>query len=192
MKILCDCDGVLTDFVGLVIDYLQNTYGMRVRREAIDQWDCFAAVGCGDEWPRFHVACDALELCARMSELPEARSLWAAVLRTDPAAYVCTTPMTVGWLGQRAEWLRSFGVPLARQIQCHDKAMLARRDVVLIDDKAENCEAFVRAGNRAFCIATPYNAHLHSLTGRGRGMNSAMIPRGTHAECVAWLGAGCP
>lgn len=185
VRILCDCDGVLSDFVGAVIDYVARTYGMRVCREAIDKWDCFAAVGCGGEWPRFHTACDELQLCRRMAELPGARELWSAVLAADPDARVCTTPMTPKWLTQRAEWLIEFGVPLVSQIQVHGKEALARAGVILIDDRAENCEAFVRAGGRAYCIATPYNAHLDELT---HDMALVVRPqRGTHAECVAWL-----
>lgn len=189
LRIFVDCDGVLSDFVGCVLDYLaRNTPLTQVQREAIDQWDCFAAVGCCEHWRYFSEQCDKLELCRTMRELPGARELWAECQRLGEAR-VLTTPMTVAWLSQRAAWLEAFGVPLGAQIQIGKnacKSLLAGDALdgldepgrVLIDDKAENCEAFQRAGGWAFCLAAPYNAHV-----------SPEIPRGTHAEAIEWLRA---
>jgi hypothetical protein len=187
LRIFVDCDGVLSDFVGCVLDYLaRNTPLTQVRREAIDQWDCFAAVGCAEQWPYFSKACDQLDLCRNMRELPGARELWAECLRLSAGqARVLTTPMTVAWLSQRAAWLEAFGIPLGQQIQI-GKSLLSG-DVLdgvgeygrlLIDDKPENCEAFQRAGGWAFCLAAPYNTHV-----------SADIPRGDHAQAIEWLRA---
>lgn len=186
LRIFVDCDGVLADFVGAVLDYLaRNTPLTQVRREAIDRWDCFAAVGCAEQWPYFSKACDQLDLCRNMRELPGARELWAECLRLSAGqARVLTTPMTVAWLSQRAAWLESFGIPLGAQIQIGKSAckslLVNETDTgcVLIDDKVENCEAFQRAGGWAFCIAAPYNAHV-----------SPHVPRGTHAEAIEWLRA---
>jgi 5'(3')-deoxyribonucleotidase len=182
LRIFVDCDGVLADFVGAVLDYLaRNTPLTQVRREAIDQWDCFAAVGCSEHWAFFRDQCDKLNLCRSMAELPGARELWAECQRLGEAR-VLTTPMTVAWLSQRAAWLEAFGIPLGQQIQIGKdacKSLLVSKDFnLLIDDKAENCEAFQRAGGWAFCLAAPYNAHV-----------SPEIPRGTHAEAIEWLRA---
>ena len=104
-----------------------------------------------------------------------------AELRRLGDVRVCTTPMTVAWLSQRAAWLVEFGVPLNEQIQWCDKHELVPAYDVLIDDKAENCIAFAAAGGVAFCIATPYNTTL------ANGSETSAIKRGTHAECLAWL-----
>jgi 5'(3')-deoxyribonucleotidase len=82
--------------------------------------------------------------------------------------------MNAAWLTQRAEWLEAFGVPLDQQIHTHCKHALSGTWDILIDDRAENCEAFERAGGRAFCIATPYNTQCTTV-------------RGTHDECLRWL-----
>lgn len=177
MRILCDVDGVLSDFVGLILEYAHRVTGAMFRREAVDRWDCFAAIGMHDRWPAFRTWCDATEACREMAELPGAREFYAE-LRHLGTVRVCTTPMTVEWLSQRAAWLEGFGVPLKEQIQAHDKQELAGAYDVLIDDRVENCEAFVRAGGRAFCLAAPYNTAL---------ADSPTIPRGTHLECLAWL-----
>lgn len=185
LRIYVDCDGVLADFVGLILDYLaRNTPLTHVRREAINQWDCFAAVGCAEHWPFFRQQCDQLDLCCAMREMPGARDLWAECQRLGDAR-VLTTPMTVAWLSQRAAWLEAFGVPLGRQIQIGSascKSLLVGGDCetydLLIDDKAENCEAFQRAGGWAFCLSAAYNTHV-----------SPDIPRGDHAQAIEWLRA---
>jgi 5'(3')-deoxyribonucleotidase len=183
LRILCDVDGVLADFVGLILDYVQKNTGLSYRPEAVDQWDMLQCLGLGDHWTYFRTQCDELALCRTMRPLPGARAFYAELEQIAGAANVrvCTTPMTPAWLTQRAEWLVEFGVPFERQIQIRDKHELAREDLVLIDDKAENCTAFVKAGGRAFCVATPYNTHLAELH------YGNDVPRGTHAECLAWL-----
>lgn len=187
LRILCDVDGVLADFVGLVQDYVQRNTGMSVRREAIDQWDCFAAVNLREHWPYFRRQCDELGLCRSMRLMPGAKQLWAAILAIDPKAKVCTTPMTVAWLSQRAAWLEAeMSIPLAQQWHGHGKEDLTRPEGwavgfdILIDDKVENCEDFAHAGGYAFCIAAPYNTHV------GRELD---IPRGDWRACVEWLRA---
>lgn len=178
MRILCDVDCVLADFAGLVLDYVQRNTGLSYRPEALDDWDMLGCLGLGDHWPYFRAQCDSLGLCRTMRPLPGARAFYAELERIAGAGAVkvCTTPMTPGWLTQRAEWLVEFGVPLEHHIQIHHKEDLAGAWDVLIDDKAENCEAFVSAGGWAFCIAYPHNVHV-----------SPDVPRGTHAECLAWL-----
>jgi hypothetical protein len=186
LKILCDCDGILADFVGMVLTYVERNTGMRPLREAIDQWDCFAALNMRDHWPAFRSQCDALEMCLRAEALPGAREFYAG-LRACGDVRVCTTPMTVAWLSQRAAWLEAFGVPLGEQIQCAEKEALAAPGVVLIDDRAENCVAFVSAGGSAFCIATPYNTHLVCVD--AKHAPGARLVRGTHDECLVWVRA---
>jgi 5'(3')-deoxyribonucleotidase len=174
-RILCDVDGVLADFVGLVLDYVQRNVGLHYSREAIDAWDCFAVLGIPEHWPYFRTQCDELQLCRSMRPIPGASEFYAALGQIGEVR-VCTSPMTPAWLSQRAEWLVEFGIPMRDHIHAHDKHELHPAYDVLIDDRTENCEAFERAGGRAFCIATPYNANVSTR-------------RGTHAECLAWLRA---
>lgn len=190
LRILCDVDGVLADFVGLVLDYVQRNTGLSYLHSAVDQWDCLGALGLADHWPYFRAQCDELGLCRTMRELPGARAFYAELGRLGTVR-VCTSPMTCAWYSQRAEWLVAFGVPIADHLFVHDKHDLAGSWDVLIDDKAENCEAFAQAGGVAWCIATPYNAHVRvgfmSLPGGPSSPGSCEVRRGTHAECLAWL-----
>lgn len=184
LRILCDADGVLVDFVALCLDYVARNYGLSYRREAIDQWDCMAALGFPTEWPRFAAAVGPLELCRRMLPMPTGMPGGAAAFLVALEALgevkIATTPMNSAWLQQRAEWLEEhLGVPLSRQIHLHDKDELtggARGWDVLIDDKVENCVAFTEAGGIAFCIAAPYNMGC-----------PAHIARGGHRECLDFV-----
>jgi 5'(3')-deoxyribonucleotidase len=180
LNLLCDADGVIIDFVRLVLDYVQKNTGLSYLHSAIDQWDCFAALGLQEHWPYFRRQCDELKLCRTMLPLPGAREFLTELERIANVK-ICTTPMTPGWLTQRAEWLEEFGVPLNRQLHFHDKHDLVPAWDVLIDDKVENCEAFVKAGGQAFCIATPYNTEFKA------SFHGAPRARGTHAECLAWV-----
>lgn len=177
LRVLCDVDGVLADFVGTFLDYIQKTYGLSYRRDAIDQWDCMVAVGMPkSEWRRFSDAVAPLELCRKMLPIPGAAAFLVA-LESAFDVQVATTPMNAAWLTQRAEWLEEhMGVSLERQKHLHAKEELAGSWDVLIDDKVENCVAFTEAGGIAFCIATPYNAHLPNH-----------IARGTHADCLDFV-----
>jgi 5'(3')-deoxyribonucleotidase len=161
-----------------VLDYVQKNTGLSYLPSAIDQWDCFGALGLSEHWPYFRSQCDELGLCRTMRPLPGAREFYTELERLGEVK-VCTTPMTPAWLTQRAEWLVEFGVALKHQWQGEGKEDLAGSWDVLIDDKVENCQAFFDAGGVAFCIATPYNTHLRPASGG--------LQRGTHAECLAWL-----
>jgi hypothetical protein len=185
LRILVDCDGVLSDFVQLCLDYVAAEYGLHFTREQIDQWDCGAAMGLTNFWPRLGADVERLQLCRTMPVLPGARAFLRSLERLQgvSAVKICTTPMNVAWLSQRGAWLISeMGVSLDRQIQIHDKQDLAgdgwtgTRWDVLIDDKIENCEAFVNAGGLAFCLAAPYNAACPTH-----------IPRGDHTMALAWV-----
>jgi 5'(3')-deoxyribonucleotidase len=185
LRILVDCDGVLSDFVGLILNWVERTHGLAYRRESVDQWDCLAALGFGpEEWKRLSDSVGPLELCRKMPTLPGAAAFLVA-LEAQAEVKVATTPMNAAWLGQRAEWLEEhMGIPLERQIHIHDKSDLAgptyagKRWDLLIDDKVENCVAFAEAGGISFCLAAAYNTDC-----------PADIERGTHADCLDFVGA---
>lgn len=184
LRVLVDCDGVLSDFVGMFLDYVLRVHGTTHTREQITQWDCFDAIGLPpSEWKRMARHVGPLELCRRMPVLHGAQGFLPAIERLvgEENVKVATAPMCPAWLTQRAEWLEEFGVPLKRQKHLHEKEALAGHYDVLIDDHAENCQRFAETEQGlAFCIAAPYNAHA------GGGWDSG-VWRGTHAECLRWL-----
>lgn len=182
LRILCDVDGVLFDFVDLC-----QQVAPHLEREALERdWDHFGGADFPEGWQRLpeHVMFRQLGLVGKL--LPGARKFWRA-LNALPGARVrvCTSPLPncPEWMGQRAAWLQStLGIPAHEQFHIHEKAALAggpRGYDVLIDDKVENCVEFVEAGGRAWCIAQPYNQDVKCL-------------RGDYAACLAWLDRGAP
>ncbi len=180
LRILCDADGVLADFVGLVLEYVQRHLGLSYRREAVDTWEVLhlKCLGIVDHEAAFTAWCDA-GAGERMLPLPGAEDFWRELCkRAAPKDLkVCTAPFTDEWYPQRSRWVQKhFGVSRHRLIFTGAKHELVPSWDVLIDDKVENCVDFVKAGGVAFCIEAAYNAHV-----------PAHIPRGDWRACLAWL-----
>jgi 5'(3')-deoxyribonucleotidase len=175
LRVLVDCDGVLSDFVATFLDFVSRHHGVTYQRSAVNKWGPFEALGLAPAWGDFRHYVEAFGLCRKMSPLGGAQAFWRAISgRYDTK--IATSPQPYGaWLEQRSEWLRcEIGIPFDRQIHLHDKADLAGTFDVLIDDAPHNCEAFEAAGGRAFCIAAPYNENVATQ-------------RGDYAAALAWL-----
>jgi 5'(3')-deoxyribonucleotidase len=175
LRVLCDVDGVLADFVDTFLGFVSRHYGVTYQRSAIDNWDPFAALGLAPAWGDFRHYVETHDLCRKMSPLGGAQAFWRALSgRYD--VKIATSPQPYGaWLEQRSEWLRcELGIPFDLQIHLTDKADLVGTFDVLIDDSPHNCQSFEAAGGRAFCIAAPYNLNVAAR-------------RGTYAQCLAWL-----
>jgi 5'(3')-deoxyribonucleotidase len=175
LRVLVDCDGVLSDFVDTFLGFVSRHYGVTYERSAVNQWDPFAALGLAPAWGDFRHYVEAFDLCRKMAPLPGARDFWYA-LASKYDTKVATSPQPYGaWLAQRADWLwGELTVPFAYQIHLTDKTDLAGRFDVLLDDSPHNCEAFELAGGKAFCIAAPYNLNVATR-------------RGDYAAALAWL-----
>jgi 5'(3')-deoxyribonucleotidase len=159
MKILLDCDGVLKHFTKTFLEFC----GSSATDEDITQFDICKALGLpGDSYARFGNAIAPQQLCAAIPSYPGARQFVAA-LQARHEVYACTTPFNVPWLSQRGAALEALGIPLKRQIQCADKAMV--RADLLIDDKTESCIEFGAVNGAmltrrrlAILFAQPWNA----------------------------------
>jgi len=150
-------------------------------REAFERdWDHFAGARLPSHaWVGLAWLVKSEQACRHINVLPGASKFWSSLQAAGHHVRVCTSPLPncPEWMSQRAAWLQMhFGIPPQQQIHMHDKADLAGAYDVLIDDKPKNCELFVAAGGRAYCIAQPYN------------MNVA-TPRGDYAACLTWLAA---
>lgn len=174
-EILCDVDGVLADFVGMTLDYVQRTYGLRYLRSAIDQWDICTALSIPTLNTDMARDIGPQGLCSKIEPYAGAREFLSALELVAPVK-IATSPFNIPWLGQRSEWLeKHMAVPLKRTIYVNAKADLARPGRLLIDDSDTHCTAFVAAGGLAFCIEQNWNTQC-----------PGHIPRGNLADALAF------
>lgn len=152
--ILCDVDGVLTDFVGAVIQ------GTGVTRDSITEFDVFSQHPClrarradllRPEWWR------------ALDPLPGAEAFIEALGAYGHVVY-CTSPWLActGWEHARRAWLSEHleADPL-------DVVSTSRKGLVsgwtLIDDRGENVEAWQHAqGRQGYLLGATYNRGEHT------------------------------
>ncbi len=172
LPILLDCDEILSDFVGAVLQLAKDEAGIKHRFEDVKGWDMSKELG----WPGLNDAVTHAikhkDLCARLKEIDGAIP-WLRDLEETFGAdrvFVCTSPWNAEWAGQRAGWLEQRGVPMKRQIQCGAKHLIPG---FLVDDAQHHIDK--RAPGQGFLIAAPWNSPRD------------IYPRGDHAAAKAWL-----
>jgi 5'(3')-deoxyribonucleotidase len=180
LPILVDCDEVLADFTRAALDVAERELGVVMRKEDLHVWDFIKPVpGLREAITR----AVASGLCRNLLPCDGAGEFLSELERTygEDNVLVLTRPWTTApgvvcksWLAQRAAWLEDFGVPEHRLIQTGVRKGYFLG--VLIDDAAHNL-ADREAGQR-YCIARPWNRDTSTLGG---------CPRGTYAECLAYL-----
>lgn len=185
LRVLCDVDGVLADFMSTAREYAHTYYPSAKTSETlphhIDVWDPGDALGVPKLMSFMRDDPHIGQWCRGMREFPMARAFWAQLCAHPRVGVVnvATVPFCAAWLTPRAQWLESFGIPLKQQTHIHAKEALAGGFSgwdVLIDDNRDNCEAFHHAGGRAFMIARAYNSEY-----------AGCVQRGDYADCLRWL-----
>lgn len=131
--ILCDCDGVLADFVGACLVDLYKISGVAMTADDITSWNMF------DLMPEAHRG-DVISRIGRQSwcrEIPiyDGAQEFVDALTQRNEMYVVTSPWTGNWWhSERVDWLGAhLGVSAGRIIFAHNKTMI--RGDALIDDR---------------------------------------------------------
>jgi 5'(3')-deoxyribonucleotidase len=180
-KILVDCDGVLSDMTGAVLEAAARDASIYAKHEDVTCWDYGEALGWKDWRCDVDRAIRERELVYRMKPIKHALEFLHLLedLHGPENVYVCTAPWdgrgTGQWLAQRSAWLRDFmQVSVKRQIHCDAKELV---EGWLIDDKAENLRARTyKVGQPGFLIDRPWN--------QGQDVGSQ---RGTFSDCLRWV-----
>lgn len=183
-KILVDCDGVLSDFVGGALQLARDLHGIERTHADWTEWTPTEDFG----WPTWKEDVDNAILHRNfvLGLKPLRHAVEFLHLLEDLVGrenvLVCTAPWggRAGsrWLAQRHDWLRiHMQVPTERQIHCD------RKDLVegwLIDDSPKHLRARrYKVGAPGFMIDQPWN--------RGADVGSA---HGSHADCLRYV-FGC-
>jgi 5'(3')-deoxyribonucleotidase len=148
MRVLLDVDGVLGDFPSCALRWVNGHSPEReVTLDQIHEHDILKALGLEALQERFDRWCIDTELCRDMPVYPGAQDFVEALRRFGDLVIV-TSPYSAvpTWCHARLAWLEQhFGIAKRDVVFCKRKELV--RGHVLIDDKLENCEAFVQGSS---------------------------------------------
>ena len=159
MTIFIDCDGVLADYVGAILDIL----GKGHTPEDIVDFDFKKCPKLSQvDLHSIHVASHTRGFVRSLDVYEGAREFLEALRNIDRV--VClTTPTATSkyWAYERAEWLREeLGFDDRDIVQCHDKTLCYGEGDVLIDDSINNC--VIWPGD-AYLVRRPWSATCEVL-----------------------------
>ena len=160
-RVLLDCDGVLSDFIGPVLDLVWEATGRTYTREDVKVFDFAASLGLEPE-ENAVVKDEISHRRGWWSELPIMPGAQEGVARLQQIAdvYIVTSPWNNcrTWLYERETWLRKhFGIPHSRVLACSAKHIVAGD--VLVDDRIDTLLQWQDHNPRGAAVQwqTPHN-----------------------------------
>jgi 5'(3')-deoxyribonucleotidase len=162
--ILMDMDGVVSDFVGGVLQLFghkpseKSNWPVGERNLAKG---CSGIIGgqvTGNEiWEHIDASED---FWYNLEPIPEGFALWQMLDALTDRLYFCTSPsFDPTCLSGKLQWMQKyFGRQFRKYFIGADKHILATPDTVLIDDQEKNIEKFFEAGGNTILIPQPWNA----------------------------------
>lgn len=157
-RILIDCDGVLADFLGGVLEIINKEYFSNLSASSCLEWEIEKAFAL----PKGMVAEIAARegFCLNLNRMPGA-ALAVSQLREQGHDVYCVTSPWLGphWMPERTQWLSYFFGFDKKHIVCGD---------VMIDDKASTVAEWTDARPNSLGIVWdyPHNQSLANIPGR--------------------------
>lgn len=162
-RIWVDCDGVLSDFVEAYLELVADLFGRAHVHNDVTRFNFSECVTTKEEdravWERVNATPGLVRGLADLpgvSYLPRLRELGDVGCLTSPT----TGPH---WVHERFAWLLDRGFTKRDVIFASDKSHV--RGDFLIDDSAENCEAWQVAhpDGLAILLDAPWNRHRQDV-----------------------------
>lgn len=173
MRVLCDCDGVIADFVARVVDFVNlnkapsvdpNSRRVPHTHDHVTHWDCFAALDAAHLQEAFDAHASTPGFCKSLPVLPGARHFVESLRELGCELVIVTAPYEAAqlWTHERLAWLREhFEIEKKDVVFCKRKELV--KGDVLIDDALHNAEAFAAEGGRVLLIDRPWNQTERAL-----------------------------
>ena len=164
--VFLDLDGVITDFLTGLHKALDIPYDINNYLYEKGKWDMLADIKTGIEETCFTFQdCNNCCIAKFWAELPwmhDGRDILRAVIDTLglEKVYFLTTPMSnLESASGKMMWVNdNLPIYLKRTIITQaPKSLLARPNVLLIDDRNENIDEFVKAGGQGILVPRPWN-----------------------------------
>lgn len=161
-RVLLDCDGILSDFVGGWLKLLNESFGRSWTHEDITGWDVCSSLGIVDPEERARakrLIADTPDFAATHDVLPGALE-GVAALEKIAEVYIVTSPWNSHrtWTSDRERWLKKhFGIHHDRIVHTGAKHLVYGD--VLVDDRTETCAKWRAAFPVGLAIQwrTPHN-----------------------------------
>ncbi|QDV21599.1 5' nucleotidase, deoxy (Pyrimidine), cytosolic type C protein (NT5C) [Gimesia panareensis] len=158
--ILLDMDGVISDFMGAILE-------LHGQRELAENWPegepNYAGV-LGMTKDEFWKPVDSLggRFWAEFPPYPWLNELLDLIRETAPFTISTSPSRSAACASAKVEWLRQhFEEPLFMDFMIGtQKYLLAKPDVVLIDDQHKNIDKFREHGGQAILFPQPWNANF--------------------------------
>lgn len=158
--ILLDMDGVIADFMGAILE-------LHGQRELADKWpdgEADYAVVLGMTKDEFWKPVDGLggRFWAEFPPYPWLNELLTLLRETAPFTISTSPSRSAACASAKVEWLREhFQEPLYMDFMIGtQKYLLAKPDVVLIDDQHKNIDQFREHGGQAILFPQPWNSNF--------------------------------
>lgn len=163
MRILVDCDGVLSNFVEALSIALEPRMGRRFAPEEVTQWNIAAALGIPRDW--VEAAMMGPWFVRNMKPMVGAQEAMQQIHKAGHELVCVTTPGPGwGWINERENWLHQhFREEIGDRI-IHTKHKHMVKGDVFIDDKPENVDAWMNehcdyGKGHGILFDAPYNMH---------------------------------
>jgi len=160
-RVLLDCDGILSDFVGGYLRLLEQHTGLVRTRDEVTAFDIGASLGLTPEQSsRMKRAIGEHEHFARSLAVYPGAVAGVAELQRIADVYIVTSPWNSNptWTHDREQWLvEHFGIPPSRVV--HTSAKHLVRGDMLVDDKTSTLVEWEREHPTGIPIQwmTPHN-----------------------------------
>ena len=159
MKILFDMDGVVCDFVQAAI----NVHNLPVLKKDC-QWNFYKQFFPNEKefWNKF-------DFNFWKNMLPHSDGvdlLYYLITNYNyKDIYFCSTPtLNTGCIDGKITWIKDMFPKMSRQyIFTEHKDVIAHKNILLIDDRNENVDKFIKAGGHGILIPRPWNNRSNEI-----------------------------
>lgn len=165
--IYIDMDGVIADLLRAILEDKGIPKEETVRIQKFDH-DLYQVVGMSK--PELWESVNTLQFWQNIPAFPWAVNLLSEARRLTPNVHIVSSPAGGVWsMAGKLDWLTThFGATGPKGFRDYvftpHKELLARPNVVLIDDREDYCERFTNAGGMALLFPAPDNK-LRSYAG---------------------------
>lgn len=167
MRILLDCDGVMSDFVGATLRYLNLQLGYGLKYEDVTSYDMLRDLPLHDkDRKKLETYWTTTDIHTDTKPLVSAAWGYTQLVSAGHDVRVLTAPLysSRGWMAERVYWLgHHIGVPAKHIIfASHEEKPYIEGDV-LVDDRTDTVEvwASVRPTGLAVLFQQPWSTEPH-------------------------------